>query len=319
MSARNQTVAIGAFVVGALVILGVVLIYLLGTGLGDREKVIMVFDGSVKGLKVGAPLALRGVQVGQVTDIQVILDSNNLELIMLVEADLDTRSVQVRGGMNDRLTEELIEQGLRAQLNVQSLLTGLLYIQLDFFPDTEIKLAQIDSPHFQFPTVPTDLEKITRKLQEVDITRIVDDVNALADSLHNMVKDEQFVQIPANLNSTLTSLEALSGQLQTQLASTGPKLDSMLDESTTAVASVNAELPQIAELISGNLKLLDDAILAFEQTLKEVDGLVSGDSATVVEINRALQEVSRAGRSLQTLANTLERQPEALLRGKSGE
>ena len=319
MSTKNQYVAIGAFVVGALLILSVLLMYLVGSGLGSRERVIMVFDGSVKGLNVGAPLALRGVKVGQVTDIQVILDSKTLELIMLVEADLDAGSVQVRGGLNDRLTEELIEQGLRAQLNVQSLLTGLLYIQLDFFPDTEIKLVEVDSPHFQFPTVPTDLEKITRKLQEVDLTRIIDDVNELAEALHTMVDGEQFGQLPANFNTALTSVTTLSEQLQTQLASTGPKLDSMLEESTDAVANVNAELPQLAELLSGNLADLDKAINAFEQTLGQVDNLVAGDSATVVEVNRALQEVSRAGRAVQALANTLERKPEALLRGKSGE
>ena len=72
MSEKPHTVAIGAFIVGALLIAISGLIFIGGSGFGsDRNKVFMVFDGSVKGLSVGAPVALRGVQIGQVTDIPV--------------------------------------------------------------------------------------------------------------------------------------------------------------------------------------------------------------------------------------------------------
>ena len=85
MSENNHTVAIGAFVIGAMLIAVTTIIFVLGTGFGsERSKVVMVFEGSVKGLTLGAPVALRGVQVGQVTDIELILDSETVDLIMLV-------------------------------------------------------------------------------------------------------------------------------------------------------------------------------------------------------------------------------------------
>ena len=96
MNERPHTVAIGAFIVGALLIAIILGIFLLDSGFGrDRETVIMVFDSSVKGLNVGAPVALRGVRVGQVTDIELMLDSDNQDVIMLVEANL--REEGIRG------------------------------------------------------------------------------------------------------------------------------------------------------------------------------------------------------------------------------
>ena len=86
MSNNSNAVTIGAFVVGAMLILIITLIFITGSGFsGDRQKVVMVFDGSVKGLSLGAPLALRGVQIGQVTDIKLMLDTSTVDLIMLVE------------------------------------------------------------------------------------------------------------------------------------------------------------------------------------------------------------------------------------------
>ncbi|MGB1142707.1 MAG: MCE family protein, partial [Halioglobus sp.] len=82
--------------------------------------------------------------------------------------------------------------------------------------------------------------------------------------------------------------------------------------------SANAEIPELSDLVARNLLVLDDAIVAFEETMGNVDGLVSADSATIYRLNQALMEMSRAGRSLQNLARTLEEQPEALIRGKSG-
>ena len=114
MSEKQQTVAIGAFVIGASLILLATLLFLLGSGFGKKEKVVMVFDGSVKGLNIGAPLALRGVKVGEVTDIDLILDSAKTNVIMQVEANFDAQNIHRKGIADVDLTEELISRGMRA-------------------------------------------------------------------------------------------------------------------------------------------------------------------------------------------------------------
>ena len=188
MSESKNTVALGAFVVGALLIAVSAVIFALGTGFGkERSTVVMVFEGSVKGLTVGAPVALRGVQIGQVTDIELILDSDTAELIMLVEAELRGDNIRRTGTNADSLTEELISRGLRAQLNTQSILTGLLYVQLDFHPDSELILAQIDSPHLQIPTIPTELERLTRKLESIDFAKVATNLEEIAAGVNDFV------------------------------------------------------------------------------------------------------------------------------------
>jgi len=319
MSDKPHTVAIGAFVIGAILIALATLLFLLGSGFGKQEKVVMVFDGSVKGLNVGAPMALRGVQVGQVTNIELILDSDNASVIMLVEADLNAKNIRRQGSATVNLTEELIARGLRAQLNTQSLLTGLLYVELDFHPDSALNLADIDSPYIQLPTVPTNLQRIAKKLEDIDISKLTDELESISNGINTMVSSEEFQSLPTNITSTMDTLRDLSTQLQEQLASSGPKLDKVLDETAVTVANANTELPRLATLVEGNLKMLNEAIASFEQGMTGIDGLVSPDSATLYQLHNALQEMSRAGRSLQALANTLEQQPEALLRGKRGD
>jgi paraquat-inducible protein B len=319
MSEKPHTVAIGAFIVGALLIAISLVIFLLGSQFGDKEKVVMVFDGSVKGLNIGAPLALRGVQVGQVTDIEIILDEDNVELIMVVEADFNSNNIRQRGSTGRDLTEELFERGLRAQLNTQSLLTGLLFIQLDFHPGSKLILADIDSPYLQFPTVPTDLERITKTLGNIDISKLTKDLENVANGINAFVGSEEFKAMPATIKTTLDSLTGLSNQLQQQLATTAPKLDKVLDGAATTVAIANTELPILSTMARDNLKVLNTAIAAFENTLEGLDGLVAYDSATMYQLNQALRELSLAGKAVQELADTLEQQPESMIRGKRGD
>jgi len=319
MSGKPHTVALGAFIIGASLIALATLLFLVGSGFGRRETVVMAFDGSVKGLNIGAPLALRGVKVGEVTDIEVVLEADNSNVIMVVEASFDPDKIRRRDIPDDKLAEELIARGLRAQLNIQSLLTGLLYIELDFFPASPLNLAQIDSPYLQLPTTPTNLQRIINTLEDIDLGRLSNDLTAISSGIQSLVSSEEFQGLPANLTGTLDAVRELSTRLSEQLASSGPKLDALLKETAVTVNTTNQNLPKLAALIESNLKVLNEAIATFESGMHNVDGLVAPDSATVYQLNSALQEMTRAGRSLQALANTLEQQPESVIRGKRGD
>ena len=319
MSEKPHSVAIGAFIVGALLILVTAILFVVGSGFGARQKVVMVFDGSVKGLNIGAPMALRGVQVGQVTSIKVILNTDKLDFFMVVEADFYPDSIKRVGASTDDVTKELIKRGLRAQLNTQSLLTGLLFIQLDFHPDSKLKLRNIDSPYLQFPTIPTELQRIAKKLQEMDIDNLVSNTESALQGLDHFLNNEALQSLPTDLQATLASLTALSDQLQGQLANTVPKVDKVLDGAAITVATTNAELPQLSERVMLSLATLNQAAAAFEKTMHNIDGQVAPDSATSYQLNQALREITLAARALQLLAKTLDEQPEALIRGKSGD
>lgn len=237
---------------------------------------------------------------------------------MLVEAEIRGENVRRTGAYTESLTEELISRGLRAQLNTQSLLTGLLYIQLDFHPDSAINLADIESSYLQIPTIPTELERLTRKLESIDFAKVAGDLEATAAGLNAFVSSEGFQSLPDDVQATLASVTELSDLLKQQVASTGPKLDTVLDGAAVTVDTANVELPRLAQKVSKNLDILENAIRAFEDGMREFQGLVEPDSITVYELNRALKEMSQAGRALQLLGKTLEEQPEALIRGRKG-
>ncbi len=321
MSERPHSVAIGAFIVGALVIAIGAIFFISGTGLGSgRDKVVMVFDGSVKGLTLGAPVALRGVQIGQVTDIKLVLDTETIEVIMVVEAELNPSNLRYRGrGNNADYTDELIARGMRAQLNTQSLLTGLLYVQLDFHPESEVQLVDIESDYTQIPTIPTDLERITREIAAIDIPRMTEHLATIAESLSSFTSDEAFQQIPADIQSTLRSVAQLSEQVNAQLQSSGPRLDQVLEQAASTVETANMELPKLSGAARDSLAQLTQAITAFEQAASNAQGMLAPDSATTYQLNQALAELAGAGRALRLLARSLEEQPEALLKGRKEE
>ena len=319
MSENSHSVAIGAFIIGALLILATTVLFISGSGLGsDRTTVVMVFGGSVKGLTIGAPIALRGVQIGQVTDIDLIFDTDSIDLIMIVEADIRSDNIQRRGNASREVTEELIARGLRAQLNAQSLLTGLLYIQLDFHPDSELVLVDVESPHIQIPTIPTDLERFARQVESIDFALLANDLQSVVDGLSTFTNSEAFQTLPSKLDGALAALQALSESLTEQIASTGPRLDTLLDGASESVASVNRELPALSDSARDSLARLATSLAEIEDAAAEAQALMAPGSPTTYQLNQALREVALAGKALQALAKTLEEQPEALIRGKRG-
>lgn len=305
MNEKTQYIATGAFVIGALLIGIAILLYILDSGIGDSDKFVMVFDGTAKGLNVGAPIALRGVKIGEVTDVDAVLDAKTAEVFVVVEGEIDSAYIRFRGDPNEVTTEDLVERGLRAQLNLLSLLTGLLYIELDFHPDSEVILADVDVPYEQFPTIPTNLELLAKKLQEIDFNKVGERLEHLSDGIGTMLDSEEFKALPSSLNDTLISLRDLSKQLQDQLTRSGPRIDTVLDETIAAIGSTSKDLTV--------------AIESFEQSMGSIDAVTSADSATIYQLNATMRDLSRASRALRQLAETLEQQPEAVIQGKGGD
>lgn len=320
MSEKNNHFTMGIFIVGALLIAVTIIKFAIGTGFGeDKETVIMVFEGSVKGLSIGAPVTLRGVQIGQVTAIELQLESDSAKLIMRVEAEISGETIRRTGDLREGLLDEMIDHGLRAQLNTQSILTGLLYVQMDFHPEKEIILVDIDSTYQQIPTIPTNLELLTQELESFDLVKLAKDIESIASNVSKFVGNEDFQNLPAQISTAINSINVLTDQLHTQVDSTGSRLDTLLDNANNTVGLANAELPEIALLVQKNLTELKQAINHFETGMQNFNGLVDYDSTTVYELNRTLKELGEAGRSLKDLVRSLEEKPESLLRGRKEE
>jgi paraquat-inducible protein B len=185
----NKTV-IGVFVVGAVALFVAGLI-VFGSGVifKHADEYVLFFDGSIKGLSVGAPVIFRGVRVGSVKDISLVYDNKVHDLIIPVIVEIIPG--RVKGAPKEwgySNYELLIKEGLRAKLEIQSFITGQLMISFDFYPDTIANLRGIMKNYHEFPTLPTtpDIFDVMEEVPIKEIAHNLDDtvkgINRLLDS-----------------------------------------------------------------------------------------------------------------------------------------
>lgn len=324
MSEQGRNIAIGAFVVGAALILISLVLFVNSGGLrGQTKQAIAVFEGSVKGLKVGAPLAFKGVQIGTVTNIGLVMNTDTYQVMMPVTVQYRTDAFDEIGTNQEDIEgekgtlETLIKKGLRAQLQVQSLLTGLLYVQLDFHPNTEVRLVDVDSKLEQFPAIATDMEKLSRNLQELDLGALIDDIRGSLSGLDKFLNNPEFQALSGNMNSTLEEIKTLSANLNTEVERTGPGFNSLVSNADTTLTELQRELPKLSARLDTALIEASRALKQLDVTMKSVDYTLSEDSAVMYEVSQAAKELSATARAVRSLAETLEEQPESILKGKS--
>jgi len=157
MSRQANPVVIGGFVVGTLV-LAVAGILVFGSGrfFATIDRVVMYFPGDLQGLRVGATVDFQGVPIGTVTVIKAVIDPESVEVQIPVIVDLHPDTVEfVRPRpQGEKAIQRLVERGVRAQLQLESLVTGQVFIQLDFHPEAPAAAFRID-PLTKLPEMPT--------------------------------------------------------------------------------------------------------------------------------------------------------------------
>jgi paraquat-inducible protein B len=193
-----------------------------------------------------------------------------------------------------KIMKLLIHRGLRAQLNAQSMVTGKLLIQLDFYPDSPLELVGLESGFQEIPTIPSSLDQIVKTIQELPIKEIVDKLKLTLDGIERLINAPELKETIVTLNDTLKEIKNLANNANRELGSLTAGIKETLDTSATALNKAG-------------------------ETLETLQGTVS-DAAPVVgyELSEALKELTTAARSLKTLTDYLQQHPESLLRGKGG-
>lgn len=316
MSRKANPTLIGAFVLGG-VLLAVVAVVVFGSGrmFRDTQTFMSFFEGSVAGLGVGAPVRFRGIDVGEVTE--VLLDLPDVERVgvdfrVVVIYEIDRRQLESRGAgvrLDDPLDfDTLIGLGIRAELATESLVTGRKFIALDLDPGNPVDTEPVPgAPYPEIPTVNTGLARI-----EQEIYGIIADLGAVQlDALVNVVTDA-FREI-----GTLAAMPELSAAI-VELPATIDNLNETVSDLRSLLAHVDASLTPIQE---GFLATADQATSTMEQlevTLRDVSVVLAPESPVFVEFERAMADLGAASRALRSLADYLERNPSAILRGRPG-
>jgi paraquat-inducible protein B len=348
----NKTM-IGLFVVGALALV-VVAIGVLGSGkfFEKRYKYYMVFEGSVKGLNVGAPVVFRGVKIGSVSAIHMHFNYATKALTVLVYAEFDQAQVEtsniseadarlVREEGQYAMIREFIARGLRAQLEMQSIVTGQLQVALDFYPDKPAVYTGIDKTVQEIPTIPTPLQQLAKKLESLPIDEIVNKLGLALDGITKLVQSPELKESIANLNTALKDVQTLARNVDTQVkpltarlsetlgdaqkliknadtqvASVGTNLNETLGDGRKLIRNMDNSVESIKANLQGTLTTATSALKQAETLIQELAATASQDSSLMYRLDETLGEVGKAARSLRILTDYLERHPEALLSGK---
>ncbi len=315
---KPKSVAIGAFIVGAIALVFVALLFFSGGQLfSHKERVIMYFEGSVQGLQVGAPIKLKGVVLGEISAIQINFQSDDKNVLTAVTADLALQRINRKGGDVDRdFFEDAITRGLRAQLSYQSFLTGLLYVELDFFPDTPTQIYGFQHDILELPTVGTEFEEIAKTLQDLNIKGVIDNLEKLSGNIAKLVESGAVEETLGSVKKAADSIDQTAIGLRTDVNNISHGLNKTTGELTVLLKSLNAQAPAITNNLNETLVLLQKTLDQFNTTAQTLDTTLAEDSPLVYQLNRTLNEVSRSANALRNLSDTLDQQPESLLRGK---
>ena len=238
MSMRANPTVIGAFVVGAIALVLVALLVWGGTGL-FRTKLayVLFFDAAVTGLNKGAPVLARGVKVGEVTDVQLRWGTPIIAVYIAIEPEAVRGTAEAEPARS--IEQAVREDGLRAQLRLQSFVTGVLYVALDFRPGTPIVLRGLDRRVPELPTIPTDIEVWTAKLER------------FADKIEKVPLD----QIGQTMAAILEDVKKITASKETQ--DLFRNTNAAIADARTLVRRVDAQIDPLLAELKGTLARLD--------------------------------------------------------------
>lgn len=266
----------------------------------DKKRFLLFFSGSVRGLSVGAPVMLRGIRIGHVLDIQLKFDPEDSRFLIPVLIEVEPERIGVLGGdqpLNGEynLLPTFVEQGLRGQLKSGSLITGQLYVDLDFHPEAPPAELSQHGDYEVIPTLAAPLDALTTKANTA-----LDQINAFLAEVRKI----PLAEIGQNLNDTLAGASRIANS----------------EELKRSVVELEKALVQTTETMHGIENEIEPALLeAIDQTTATLiyyENLVDEKSPLYREALGLMHELSETARSLRIMADYLERHPEALIKGK---
>lgn len=323
MSIRANPTAIGAFLIGAAVLLVAGTATLASTAWFDeRSTFISFFEESVNGLERGAPVKFQGVPVGNVIRLGIQIDERDKTFQVPIEYEVDLTRLRNQVGdfvdlEDSAVLQRQVNDGLRAQLQTESMVTGQLYIELSYRPDApppELEERRTAWP--EIPTTPSLLAALGSGAGSLvaDILRVLYQVN-------EMLADIDMPQINAAVMATAEAMEELvaSPELQSAFEQlpglTAQATRTMEDLGRLAVTADGAIAPLQLQ-IEGTTTEMTATLEALRRTVEETHGLLSTDSGLGYELQETLTSLREAADALNLLVTSLEQNPDMLLRGR---
>jgi paraquat-inducible protein B len=332
MSRKVNPALIGAFVVGAMVLIAAG-VALFGGALffAERNLFVAYFDEGTKGLRVGSNVLMNGVRIGHVSEIALLVDSTSYETITRVTLEIfpdtfiQTRNGEVVGeGMQVNLTHDqlIFDAGLRANLEIESFVTSQLLVELALRPDTPAILRGADPPHPEIPTVRSNIQELLDNVRDwvagarenIDLVELSRQLNSILRGLDELSNSEELRSSLAGI-STIVNSEDAQG-LARSVRSALEDVRIAAADASELFRGVNADIGPLVDELQPVIARLNEALLEAEQTLAVAREQLRGDSEQVLQLQATLLEIERATRAMREFFDYLERNPESLLKGR---
>jgi paraquat-inducible protein B len=329
MNKKMSPAVIGAFVLGAVALI-VIAILVFGSGRLFRQtrEFVLYFDNSVNGLRIGAPVKFKGVEIGSVKDIRLQLEKgaevNKIPVIIEIDLKkLTSRGAQADITMNREMFQQaIVERGLRGQLEMESLVTGLLFVALDFLPGTPLNLVQQAGGDYEYPevpTLPTTLEqakdavtRIMSKLEDIDFKELGANLQATLKGVNRTVNSPEIESVLRSLARVMPKVDEAVVNIRNLAGTTEAKVKVLADDLQHTSADARVALKQAGDA----LKQTEETMKRAEAAAANIEALSDLDSPVNYELVKGLRDVSTAARSLRSLTDYLERNPRAPIFGK---
>ncbi|MGC2277369.1 MAG: MlaD family protein [Candidatus Binatus sp.] len=320
MGKRINPAMVGAFVLGAVgLILAAVVVFGSGSLFRKTHEFVIYFGGDINGLRVGAPVKFKGVEIGAVKRIKLRLEQDvnryngqlRADVRIPVIIELDEEKIVSHGGTSIDLDDphtipNLIREGMRAQLGSDSFVTGLMYVALDIEPNTPIQMvAPPGSPLQEIPAIPNTLEqaqavavRIFERLDKVDFNAVFTQMTGMLESIREITNSPALKQVVNNSEKTREQLDhTLAGAQQT-------------------LSTANDQIPPLSKSLQKTSTSADAAARQATLTLGTVQTTIEPNSPINYQALQTLQDVSAAAHSIKELADYLQRNPSAIVRGR---
>jgi paraquat-inducible protein B len=205
-------------------------------------------------------------------------------------------------------------------------------IEMDFYPDTPVRLTGIKSEYPEIPTQASTLDRLAEKLKKVNLNKIADKLIDVLDNIDNVVGDPKIENIISNVNAASKNLNQLvlnadkmimdidgrAKKVLDSLVVTSSDAQKFLGDARKLAKDADSQVQPVSDRVQDAMVSAKGAMDQAKTTLAGINNYVGENSDTRHKLNRALDEIAASARSLNSLMDYLERHPEALLKGKSG-
>jgi paraquat-inducible protein B len=321
MAADRQT-AIGAFVLGGIVLgLGAIVLFGNIRLWSTTTRAAVVFEGSISGLSIGAPVTFRGVRVGAVDGIVIQYDAKAQTALIPVTLQLEPDRVRVvdEAVAQTRLDlPTLIARGLRAELNTQSFVTGQSVINLDFNSEAPAVLHPGVVRLTEIPTQPSTIQRVTQQLTDLPLRELVENAIATLESVRKL-SERLDIDLPPLVASVRTTSDGAGRTMDVAAQAINrlqDSLNSTLDNIKQLTANADQRLGDRSADLHAFLTSANQTVLQTRAVLNELKSFTSDRGTARANLEATLRDLAATAASLRGFASDVERNPQLLLTGR---